>query len=790
MDQSGATDFENHVLASEHMSLNKRRSLTGRPSVSASNASQDAPPIYDTVGLALSGGGIRSAAISLGVLQALHTCGVLEHIDYLSTVSGGGYIGGSLAATMTRTSGEFVFVDEAASPHTPAVAHLRNYSNYLLAGGRRSTWSAIAIIVRGLVSNLAIVLPFILFLSAATLNIFRSPEYLMQPLLYFPFAPRYFSLTILLIAGGFVLFLLWALYLSFLPARKLSDQSSRLPVLGAGVLVGIGVAFFIELQPLLLYAMTGRAASSWSAWIAITIHFLALGVIPATIVIAALFQRRLGNLLEQGRDTSRPAAVLSAAAGRTVILATAAELPLIVWVTFLSLTLWGLSPVSADTWLQELSFQLLRHFPIGLQAQLCSGPEWSSLLQSRIPIDAIGQHAYALCSSLAVAYLYVAVGITLLVLAAFLKPNALSLHGLYRDRLKQAFFFNPTTPSDRGFEPLSDVRVSELSAAYTPYQVINAALNIQGTSYANLRGRDADFFMFSPNYVGSTVTGYVPTTEFENAQRGFDLATAVAVSGAAVSSSMGANSIRLLAPTLALLNIRLGYWLRNPKRLKARKGIFRRLSSIFWRASSSLWSEATGQLYTDRSDEVYVTDGGHIENLGLYELLRRRCCLIICLDAEADLEIRLSSFMALQRYAGIDLGVQIELPWEAIQQETVKWMGYDPLAITSTSRPEARHGPHAAIGTIRYRGGQTGFLLYIKASLTGDERDYVRDYARRYPEFPHERTGKQFFNEEQFEVYRALGFHMAEGVFSGTDQVNILGGVERPELFGGKKSRG
>src|SRR5262249_33572568 len=128
-------------------------------------------------------------------------------------------------------------------------------------------------------------------------------------------------------------------------------------------------------------------------------------------------------------------------------------------------------------------------------------------------------------------------------------------------------------------------------------------------------------------------------------------------------------------------------------------------------------------------------------------------------------------------------GVQIELPWEAIQQETVKWMGYDPLAITGTSGPEARHGPHAAIGTIRYRGGQTGFLLYIKGSLTGAERDYVRDYARRYPEFPHERTGKQFFNEEQFEVYRALGFHMAEGVFSGKDQVNILEGVEQPETL-------
>jgi hypothetical protein len=80
-------------------------------------------------------------------------------------------------------------------------------------------------------------------------------------------------------------------------------------------------------------------------------------------------------------------------------------------------------------------------------------------------------------------------------------------------------------------------------------------------------------------------------------------------------------------------------------------------------------------------------------------------------------------------------------------------------------------GPHVAIGTIDYGGGETGYLLYIKSSLTGDENDYIRDYARRYDRFPHESTGDQFFSEEQFEVYRALGFHMAHGVLCGRDNV-------------------
>jgi len=84
-------------------------------------------------------------------------------------------------------------------------------------------------------------------------------------------------------------------------------------------------------------------------------------------------------------------------------------------------------------------------------------------------------------------------------------------------------------------------------------------------------------------------------------------------------------------------------------------------------------------------------------------------------------------------------------------------------------------GLHVAIGTIDYGGGQTGYLVYIKSSLTGDENDYIRDYARRNSRFPHEFTGDQFFTEEQFEVYRALGFHMVHGVLSGHDVVCVAG---------------
>src|SRR5207253_8917380 len=126
----------------------------------------------DAVGLALSGGGVRSAAVSLGVLQALNHHGAIRNIDYLSTVSGGGYMGSSLVATMTKANGQFVFGQEPAAPggaplsseisDTAAVGHIRNYSNYLIPAGLRDLITGIAIVVRGLVANLSIILPFVL----------------------------------------------------------------------------------------------------------------------------------------------------------------------------------------------------------------------------------------------------------------------------------------------------------------------------------------------------------------------------------------------------------------------------------------------------------------------------------------------------------------------------------------------------------------------------------------------------------------------------------------------------
>jgi hypothetical protein len=247
------------------------------------------------------------------------------------------------------------------------------------------------------------------------------------------------------------------------------------------------------------------------------------------------------------------------------------------------------------------------------------------------------------------------------------------------------------------------------------------------------------------------------------------LATAMAVSGAAASSNMGASSIKALTPTLAILNVRLGYWVANPRQLaKDRKP-----SSVFASVFDQFYflQELLG-LMRESSNTIYLTDGGHIENLGIYELLRRRCQLIIAVDADGDLEMSFRSLVALQRYARIDLGVLIDLPWAEIRDATRA--ASEEIAKSGGLPPNAApHGPHCAVGEITYPQGRTGILIYVKSSITGDENDYIVDYKRRFPTYPHETTADQLFSEEQFEVYRALGFHAVTEVFSGRDQVGM-----------------
>lgn len=315
--------------------------------------------------------------------------------------------------------------------------------------------------------------------------------------------------------------------------------------------------------------------------------------------------------------------------------------------------------------------------------------------------------------------------------------NWISPHRYYRNRLADTYLLRRGKPSIVDPQRLSSLRSANPRA---PYHLINAAVNLPGSEEPELRGRFSDFFLFSQHYCGSPLLGYRRTRELEEKDPGLDLGTAMAISGAAASSYMGTGTIRGLVFLLALLNVRLGYWLPNPKKLdEIRAGSGAR--------PFSLWRELLGKL-DENGRFVNLSDGGHIENLGIYELLRRRCKLVIAIDGEADPQMHFTSLMRLIRYARIDFGIAIELDLDDLRPNE---QGYVKA--------------HVSLGEIHYPGGLTGYLLYIKSSLTGNERDDILDYRRAHPSFPHESTADQFFSEAQFEAYRALGEHIASDLF-------------------------
>jgi hypothetical protein len=151
---------------------------------------------------------------------------------------------------------------------------------------------------------------------------------------------------------------------------------------------------------------------------------------------------------------------------------------------------------------------------------------------------------------------------------------------------------------------------------------------------------------------------------------------------------------------------------------------------------------------SEKTRYLNLSDGGHIENLGVYELLRRRCKFVVAVDGEADPQRSFGGLLTLTQLAKIDLGVTIEPDLADLRMER------DGLGRA-----------HFGLSRIDYPDGSHGLLLYVKSSLTGNESEFLRKYRVDNPDFPHQSTAKQLFSETQFEAYRALGEHIATDLF-------------------------
>lgn len=178
------TQFEHEVFPKELAYVRQRRGLAlGEPTDAEGDPSgyegRGRDPRERLVGLALSGGGIRSAVFSLGVMQALDRRGVFRFFDYLSTVSGGGYIGASLSSLMARErekgGARAAFPFRAPPPGEPEpepLSHLRNNSNYLAPRGVMDVLSGVAALMRGILLNSLSLFPYLLAVCLVVLLLY------------------------------------------------------------------------------------------------------------------------------------------------------------------------------------------------------------------------------------------------------------------------------------------------------------------------------------------------------------------------------------------------------------------------------------------------------------------------------------------------------------------------------------------------------------------------------------------------------------------------------------------
>jgi hypothetical protein len=224
-----------------------------------------------------------------------------------------------------------------------------------------------------------------------------------------------------------------------------------------------------------------------------------------------------------------------------------------------------------------------------------------------------------------------------------------------------------------------------------------------------------------------------------------DISTAMAVSGAAVSSYMGLESMPSLTALLTFLNVRLGFWIRRPD-----KRSFTKAPGFV-----CLLREMTGIAMSEKEAWINLSDGGHIENTGVYELLRRRCKYIISVDGEADPQSTFQGHLTLVRHAMIDFGIRIEPDLNSLRPDIAGRFSQTHFMMCRVLYPKSGDKPAGY-----------GFILYMKLSMTGNEIEMIKRYRALHPEFPHQSTLDQFFDEEQVEAYRQLGVHVAEGLFA------------------------
>jgi len=840
-------------FASAQNSLNAARTALERQLFSQLHS-------HPRTALCFSGGGVRSATFGLGVLEGLartQPTSLLPEFDFLSTVSGGGYVGSWFSAWAAReesrlgTNGaEAVSAELSATPIStldpePApLLHIRRYCRFLnpkKGALSADTWTLVATVARNMILNWLILIPLLMAV-------------LVIPLLYLSITDVttldvawtgvWFTLIAGMLVGVGATYYI-ATHLPSLSGVKKGDQSSflrfaLLPLGISAICLSIHWAWREQLPPhnnynfyqfmaigaaihlvgalcgaiklwsraskapwktlfVLAAAAAGGAVAGWLAFLASKIFIgpspylrqlfacLAVPFVLLAFSAAALLTVGLSSELTDDEDREW----WSRAGGWILILTT-------VWLVF------SASVIFIPDLLQNTVSRIAASFSAlgvgGIASRLGfsgatpsgRGEEGHSSKPTNTPKDLIGKFA----GPLFLVMLVGALGILneslvislpewmpwlpgadqsfvceLYILAAFalaalafswpININRFSLHAMYRARLVRTYLgasrlnrkelVNQFTDLDEA----DNVPLAELSR-HRPLHIVNMALNLVGGKNLAWQQRKAESFTASRLRTGSLRVGYQKSSTY--AQRGgrgngLTLGSAVTISGAAASPNMGYHSSPILSFVMTLFNARLGWWLPNPG--PKGKGRWHKDGPTI--SFTPIINEAFGRT-NDESTWVYLSDGGHFENLGIYEMVLRRCKTIVVVDGSQDNPYSFEDLGNAVRKIRVDLGIPIEFG----------------SGMPMYGARDIRNR-YCTVGKIHYYcvdgkdlAGKNleGTIVYIKACLNGSEPNDVLHYASSAPDFPQQGTEQLWFDESQFESYRRLGTHVVEQIWN------------------------
>ncbi len=608
----------------------------------------------DILALALSGGGIRSATFNLGLLQAFNKAGILKRADYISTVSGGGYISSYIQKELQHK--DFTQLFSKAE-----IKRLKSYGDYLKPHkGLRKFYESITFYLSFIILAILHILWYILFFATTIIGVLTLFYYLPK----IPYE-IYSAVTVL-----FLSLLLWYYFMH--PLRHINK-----------ILWSSKTLFY-------LFAL----------------FFLLFGVFSLSYYNITLLPPYLAQFADFGS------------------------------LIYLSLL------VAATGFFSNPNILSMHQYYRNKITDAYLNPKFTLAdTPSALVIGNMGTEV---------------------------KPRR-----TLRERLR--FPPAPLLPSTSTSDAPSnakfglkkeDIKLSSLcsNSFNAPYPLFNSTLNLQADK--RIKGvKSCDYFLFSPLYCGSKLTGYVKSSS--PLYKNFTVAEAATISGAALNSLMGYKSNRLISFILTLFNIRLGFWSINPLILKGRRFLDRAAVMFLYSGFKALpvfWpyynlAELFGKMNLNRW-MINLSDGGGIENLGAFELFRREAKIIICSDAGADPKYQFDDLRNLLLRVRNELEIEVEFSsGNRVENEIY------PQPSSGYSKRHFVTGRYYKLSDKGKPKVALGYFVYIKSSVTAPKyklkketrsEDYYA-YKNHHPSFPHEPTVDQFFDAHQWEAYRALG---------------------------------